>query len=206
MLTGSLSQLHEEVLKEVLKRLTNKNYSVIEFVYHECLSEEYKKILSNCFYRECLLLRSLPDLLVIKQGKSFFMEIKAKSPQYPNLAIELFPFVVYYYLNEIFNLKFIYIYGEKNEKGFLEVKFLDLETIINEKLPSRVILTEKFDNETNEMLKKFSKEVLNIKPEFRRIKEIRKRCSESENVGSADPFLLISQNMLHKFKDLNLFY
>lgn len=198
-----LSRPHDKVYERVVSVLKENNYEVLEFVYHGRLTEEEQEMLRNCFSKECLFLRCLPDLLAIKGNKTVFLEAKSKSRRYPNLAIELFPFAVYYILSEELNLDIIYVYGEEID-NYIRLKFLSVKDVA--KFCRRVIITDKFDETINTYLLRFSTEKLGIQPEFKRKEEILKRKNQFESVGSSDPFILILKEDLDKLKDFNEFF
>lgn len=197
---NTLSKPHEEVLKTIKSKLEEEGFQVIEYTYHETLKNSEKKTLKNCFTFECLFIRAMPDILAIKKGKSIFIEAKSKSTKYPNLAIELLPFMIYYYFEKI-GLNIFYVYGAKNEKGEIELFYFRPSDVIN--LISHVYITEKLDKQINEKLEKFSREKLNREPKKK--PKVISRKSEIENVGSNDPFIVIKKEELSRLKRLKSF-
>ncbi len=194
---NTLSEYHDKVQKQVVTELKHSGYEVLGFVYHN-LNKDKIEQLRNCVTPECMFIRTLPDLLAVKDSKSMFLEIKSKSPQYENLALELFPLMVNYYL-EMMGLNIMYVYGYEDEQGRIKLYYLPTKEII--KLVHRVIITDKFDERMNRILEDFSKRVLRIDPEKRSKGEIIKRKTLSENVGSADPYVLIQKENLNKFRE-----
>lgn len=196
----SISKYHDRVQAYVMNKLNQSGFRIIEFVYHRLCSEKLMKQLKECNAPECMFIRTLPDLIVFKDNKSMFVEIKSKSPKYENLALELFPLMVNYYLENI-GLNVIYVYGEIDNNNTVKIHYLHTKKII--KLVSRVIITNKFGETINRQLKKFSERILKVNPEVKDKNKIKKRRNYKENVGSADPFVLIEKSNLCKFKNLD---
>jgi Holliday junction resolvase-like predicted endonuclease len=207
---SSPSKYHDELEKYIVTELESLGYKIIKFTYHEFKNNsEIEQILKNCATLECMFIRTLPDILAIKGNKSVFIEVKSKSPEYKNLALELFPLMVDYYLENILGFKIIYVYGYKNKQGKFECYCSTPKKIV--KLVKRVIITDKF-KKINGMLEKFYTNILNpnkdnkdnkdnnIVPESKTI--IQQRTTPLENVGSGDPFVIIPKDNLKKFKAL----
>ncbi|MEO2068856.1 MAG: hypothetical protein ABGX27_05020 [Desulfurobacteriaceae bacterium] len=177
---NSISVYHDKIEKIVISKLKDNGYKVVKFTYHDSINQEMTEMLKSCDSFECLFLRTLPDILAVKDNKSVFIEVKSKSPQYENLALELVPLMVNYRLEKSLGLNVIYVYGYENEQGKISLSYLHAKDIIH--LVDKVFITDKFDERTNKILEKFSKDILKKRPIRRNKKHINKRKGQLENL------------------------